>query len=278
MLHRPGLIRVRGRRTRGPSLRITLRRTLLTVFGLQLLLAIALTLVDSYRRRGKSPKPFETTDPTDVPIGDGVVTSYTFGQDLYEDMLAAIEDLLDTWPGTLLVVSHDRYLLERVTDQQYAVLDGRLRHLPGGVEEYLKIRSGTAATAPNASAASGSGAGSGSGSSATPKLSGAEKRSVICVLIAELWSAASRRRAARRLPIRRAGTRNTGSMTTASTVTSHEVLSMTIRVRTSATTFVTTPESVPLKACCAPMTSLLSRLTRAPVRVRVKNAIGIFCT
>ncbi|MET0303065.1 MAG: ABC-F family ATP-binding cassette domain-containing protein, partial [Microbacteriaceae bacterium] len=100
--------------------------------------------------------------------------------DLDTDMLAAMEDLLDSWPGTLLVVSHDRYLLERVTDQQYAVLDGRLRHLPGGVEEYLKIRSGTAATAPNASAASGSGSGSsasGSGASATPTLSGAEKRS-----------------------------------------------------------------------------------------------------
>jgi ATPase subunit of ABC transporter with duplicated ATPase domains len=61
--------------------------------------------------------------------------------DLDTDMLAAIEDLLDTWPGTLLVVSHDRYLLERVTDQQYAVLDGGLRHLPGGVEEYLRLRS-----------------------------------------------------------------------------------------------------------------------------------------
>jgi len=60
--------------------------------------------------------------------------------DLDTDMLAAMEDLLDSWPGTLLVVSHDRYLLERVTDQQFAVLDGRLRHLPGGVEEYLKIR------------------------------------------------------------------------------------------------------------------------------------------
>ena len=59
--------------------------------------------------------------------------------DLDTDMLAAIEDLLDSWPGTLIVVSHDRYLLERVTDQQYAILDGRLRHLPGGVDEYLRI-------------------------------------------------------------------------------------------------------------------------------------------
>ncbi len=55
------------------------------------------------------------------------------------DMLSATEDLLDSWPGTLIVVSHDRYLLERVTDQQYAVIDGHLRHLPGGVDEYLRI-------------------------------------------------------------------------------------------------------------------------------------------
>ena len=55
------------------------------------------------------------------------------------DMLSATEDLLDSWPGTLLVVSHDRFLLERITDQQYAVIDGHLRHLPGGIDEYLRI-------------------------------------------------------------------------------------------------------------------------------------------
>ncbi|MGY4709136.1 ABC-F family ATP-binding cassette domain-containing protein [Mycolicibacterium sp. CBM1] len=55
------------------------------------------------------------------------------------DMLSATEDLLDSWPGTLIVVSHDRYLLERVTDQQYAIVHGHLRHLPGGVDEYLRI-------------------------------------------------------------------------------------------------------------------------------------------
>ena len=60
--------------------------------------------------------------------------------DVDTDMLAAMEDLLDSWPGTLIVVSHDRYLLERVTDQQYAVMDGRLRHVPGGVDEYLELR------------------------------------------------------------------------------------------------------------------------------------------
>jgi ATPase subunit of ABC transporter with duplicated ATPase domains len=61
--------------------------------------------------------------------------------DVDTHMLAANEDLLDSWPGTLIVVSHDRYLLERVTDQQYAILDGRLRHLPGGVDEYLRLAS-----------------------------------------------------------------------------------------------------------------------------------------
>ncbi|GGH62923.1 ABC-F family ATP-binding cassette domain-containing protein [Rothia aerolata] len=59
--------------------------------------------------------------------------------DLDTDMLAAMEDLLDTWPGTLLVVSHDRYLMERVTDQQYAIIDGTFRHLPGGVDQYLQL-------------------------------------------------------------------------------------------------------------------------------------------
>jgi ATP-binding cassette subfamily F protein uup len=61
--------------------------------------------------------------------------------DMDTDMLAVIEDLLDSWPGTLIAVSHDRYFLERVTDQQYAIFDGRLRHLPGGVDEYLRLRS-----------------------------------------------------------------------------------------------------------------------------------------
>ncbi|MHA3021229.1 ABC-F family ATP-binding cassette domain-containing protein [Mycobacterium sp. BMJ-28] len=65
--------------------------------------------------------------------------------DLDTDMLAAMEDLLDSWPGTLIVVSHDRYFLERVTDQQYGILGGRLRHLPGGVDEYLRLRASHAA-------------------------------------------------------------------------------------------------------------------------------------
>ena len=61
------------------------------------------------------------------------------GNDLDTDMLAVMEDLLDTWPGTLLLVSHDRYLMERVTDDQFALINGTLRHVPGGVDEYLRL-------------------------------------------------------------------------------------------------------------------------------------------
>ncbi|RGC65077.1 putative ABC transporter ATP-binding protein YjjK [Micromonospora sp. MW-13] len=58
--------------------------------------------------------------------------------DLDTDTLAALEDLLDSWPGTVIVASHDRYLIERVTESAYGMFgDGRLVHLPGGVDEYL---------------------------------------------------------------------------------------------------------------------------------------------
>ena len=61
--------------------------------------------------------------------------------DLDTDTLAQLEDLLDSFPGTLVVVSHDRYLLQRVTDSQVALLaNGTLAALPGGVEEYLQLR------------------------------------------------------------------------------------------------------------------------------------------
>jgi len=67
------------------------RRTLLAVFGLQLALAIGMSLVDSYRRRNKRPRAFPVTTPREVPVGDGVLTTYTFGRDLYDAMLAAID-------------------------------------------------------------------------------------------------------------------------------------------------------------------------------------------
>jgi ATP-binding cassette subfamily F protein uup len=66
--------------------------------------------------------------------------------DLDIDTLTALEDLLDGWPGTLVVVSHDRYFVERVCDDVYALPDdGGLRHLPGGVEQYLQIAAQEAA-------------------------------------------------------------------------------------------------------------------------------------
>ena len=80
--------------------------------------------------------------------------------DVDADMLAALEDLLDSWPGTLIVVSHDRYLVERVTDQQYALLDGRLRHVPGGVDEYLRLRAEEKAAAAASAGATPAAAGS----------------------------------------------------------------------------------------------------------------------
>ncbi|OJU65859.1 MAG: ABC transporter ATP-binding protein, partial [Microbacterium sp. 70-38] len=95
--------------------------------------------------------------------------------DLDTDMLAAVEELLDSWPGTLLVVSHDRYFIERVTDQQYAILGGRLRHLPGGVDEYLRLRAAQRDAAPTAKNA-GSAASGSTAPSATPALAGADRR------------------------------------------------------------------------------------------------------
>jgi ATPase subunit of ABC transporter with duplicated ATPase domains len=86
--------------------------------------------------------------------------------DLDTDTLAALEDLLDGWPGTLVVVSHDRYLLERVADRQVALLgDGTIRDLPGGVEEYLALRE-SALGAPASSATRGTPGNAGSSSTA----------------------------------------------------------------------------------------------------------------
>lgn len=92
--------------------------------------------------------------------------------DVDTDMLTATEDLLDSWPGTLIVVSHDRYLLERVTDQQYAILDGRLRHLPGGVDEYLRLSAQRSAASPPTAPAPRT------ETAPAPGLSGAELRNV----------------------------------------------------------------------------------------------------
>ncbi|WP_232660501.1 ABC-F family ATP-binding cassette domain-containing protein [Pseudonocardia sp. TRM90224] len=66
--------------------------------------------------------------------------------DLDVDTLSRLEDLLDGWAGTLIVVSHDRYLVERACDTVVALLgDGKITHLPGGIEEYLRRRAGASA-------------------------------------------------------------------------------------------------------------------------------------
>jgi ATP-binding cassette subfamily F protein uup len=79
--------------------------------------------------------------------------------DLDIDTLRALEDLLDAWPGTLVVVSHDRYFVERVCDNVHALMgDGKIRHLPGGIEQYIELRSGAATAAQGAGAGAGASA------------------------------------------------------------------------------------------------------------------------
>jgi ABC transport system ATP-binding/permease protein len=88
--------------------------------------------------------------------------------DLDVETLTEVEDLLDGWPGSLVVVSHDRYFLERVTDHVIALLgDGKLSYLGGGLEEYLARR----AAQEEAESAPGSGAREGSG----PGAAGAQR-------------------------------------------------------------------------------------------------------
>jgi hypothetical protein len=95
-------------------------------------------------------------------------------------MLTVLEDVLDTWPGTLVVVSHDRYFLERTTDVVYALLgDGTLRHLPGGVDEYLERRRTTPSTLASPAGAGRAGAPASTDPASTdpaPRLSGGGAR------------------------------------------------------------------------------------------------------
>ncbi|MFY1675092.1 ABC-F family ATP-binding cassette domain-containing protein [Plantactinospora sp. WMMB334] len=84
--------------------------------------------------------------------------------DLDTDTLAALEDLLDSWPGTLIVASHDRYLVERVTDVVYGMFgDGRLVHLPGGIDEYLARAGAPGAPTPAGARDNGAGPAAGGG-------------------------------------------------------------------------------------------------------------------
>jgi cardiolipin synthase len=117
----------------GTSLRARVRRALLVTFGLQVALAVALTLVDSYRRRGKKPKPFRTRRPTPVEVGEGTLTSFTFGSDLYDAMLEAIgraqhRVLLETyiWKGDEVGERFKQALYDAAARgvEVYAIYDG----------------------------------------------------------------------------------------------------------------------------------------------------------
>ncbi len=129
------LRRARTGPTRAERVLTLTRRSVLTLLGLQFALAIGMSLVDSYRRRGKKPKSFPVTPPRTVEIGenDGDVTTYTYGRDLYAAMLSAIEGaqkqiLLETyiWKGdevgeqfkTALAAAADRGV------EVYCIYDG----------------------------------------------------------------------------------------------------------------------------------------------------------
>jgi cardiolipin synthase len=76
--------------TTDDRLRTVIRRALVAVLLAPFAVAVGLTFIDSYRRRGKKPKPVPTTAPATVTVGQGEVTTYTFGRDLYDAMLEAI--------------------------------------------------------------------------------------------------------------------------------------------------------------------------------------------
>jgi ATP-binding cassette subfamily F protein uup len=103
--------------------------------------------------------------------------------DLDIETLTELEDLLDGWPGSVVVVSHDRYFLERVTDHVLALVDGKLAYLPGGVDEYLRLRAampagvgiGAARSAPSAAASSSGSVRSGTGTAAASRQRAGQK-------------------------------------------------------------------------------------------------------
>jgi cardiolipin synthase A/B len=110
-----------------------LRRTLLTILGIQVGLAVIMTLVDSYRRRGKKPRPFPVNPPSEVEVGSVKVATYTFGQDLYDDMLAAIRGakkqiLFETyiWKGDAVGERFKAALIEAAARgvDVYVIFDG----------------------------------------------------------------------------------------------------------------------------------------------------------
>ena len=132
-----------------PVLRVA-RRGLMALFGVPMAVALAMSVVDSYRRRGKKPKPFPTRTAAQIPVGEGTVTTYTYGQDLYDDMLAAIagareQVLLETyiWKGDELGQRFKKAVIDaaargvevRVIYDQFAnlVVSPAFKRFPPGV-------------------------------------------------------------------------------------------------------------------------------------------------
>ncbi len=116
-----------------PAVRTAVKRALMVFFGVPFVVAVVMTLVDSYRRRGKKPGPFPTDPPADVRIGDGAVRTYTFGQDLYDDMLDAIASAKDQilfesyiWKGDAVGERFKQALTEAAGRgvEVYAIYDG----------------------------------------------------------------------------------------------------------------------------------------------------------
>ncbi len=110
-----------------------IKRALFTFFGIPFAVAIVMTVVDSYRRRGKKPKPFPVEPPGDVTIGDGSVRTYTYGQHLYDDMLDAIASAKDQilfesyiWKGDEVGEQFKRALTQAAGRgvEVYAIYDG----------------------------------------------------------------------------------------------------------------------------------------------------------
>ena len=104
--------------------------------------------------------------------------------DLDIDTLQELESLLDGWAGTLVVISHDRYLIERICDSTWALFgDGKLTNLPGGIQQYLDRRreliaapAAPSSASPGLDAATGTASGSASGAPSSPGLSAQEDR------------------------------------------------------------------------------------------------------
>jgi ATP-binding cassette subfamily F protein uup len=112
--------------------------------------------------------------------------------DLDIETLTELEDLMDGWPGSVVVVSHDRYFLERVTDHVLGLLGGQLAYLPGGVDEYLSRRAAAAEHRETAEAGVRASAGPGEGRAASQQRAGQKELARLERQIARLTAAETR--------------------------------------------------------------------------------------